>query len=200
MMYQSPENRNSLQSITHLTSERSPLVVAAQTSDLLEQLSYGDVRLGPAREYLHEFTIPYLESAAQSSSILFDDDALRSEEFDPDSEMAARHAYVVMAWMSEIVKSPQLPMGFSRQGMLRAPSTKRDFIWRISELEEVLDLISTVHNALRTPDKNQSKIRTINYFGTAGSLKLHLPPTQRESAETERQNLENLLAEVNINL
>lgn len=183
-MYKGIEGRNSVQSIDYLTGERSPIQIATQTGWVINYLRH--VKNSPiehAQDYVREFSLPYLGSAVESADILFNDQALRSEDFDPDGEMAARHVYVVMAWMHEM-------MGFSRRGMLRAPSNRDEFTGRVRDMEQQLTAIAFNPGEAHSSAPNVKRWLTLSFLETASGLtELHLPEVDRESSEREREAL-----------
>lgn len=106
--------------------EKSPPIVVRQTHSLLGLYYQGAIRNPePARDYLQDYTLRYLKAAEVGSSILYDQlDQLTVQEIDLETREAAHHAFIVLAHLPDKARSPFLPKGFSRRGMLKAPTTQ----------------------------------------------------------------------------
>lgn len=183
-MFQSPDRlpERVIASASLLEENRSPLVITNQTDFAIRFLRNArGAKTDLVENYVVGHTFPYLEAAAESGRILFDDDALKSRNYDPDGEMAARHVYVVMAVMSDVTRI---------RGLLPPPSTQEVFEKRIKEIEGELGLIVSDREEAQTPPSVSSRRwRAVHFFATASKINMHIPETERESADREREVL-----------
>ncbi len=128
--------------------ERAPRVVISQTHNTLKLYRagvIGDPKF--AKDYIRDYTFGYLNTAAEGVERVF---TKAPADIQPlEMNKAADVAHVVFAWMHYFAESKYLPMGFSRKGMLEAPTTKRQFIGRIAELKRELAFIVT---GMRDPE------------------------------------------------
>ncbi len=192
-------DRSRPQIIGYRDPELSPFAITAQTDHNLALFQYGIVVGSTLKDYLHEITFPgYLDRARAASEILFKDEALRSRDFDPEFEEATRHAYVIMAWMHDRTQWKYVPTGFSRRGMLAAPTTQEAFITRIDQMTAQLWAISQKGSRLEGLTASLSMLRTLAFFKTASSLEIQLPESERITAQMEREKLESILGDTKV--
>lgn len=198
-------DRNRPQVIGYRDPDLSPFVITSQTDRNLALFQYGIVAGATLRDFFYEVTLPsYLNRARAASVVLFKDAALRSQDFDPEDEEAARHAYVSMAWMHKLTQLSYLPTGFSRRGMLAAPKTLEAYVGRIDQMTGQLSAISQRGSSLEElPKASLSMLRTLAFFRTAhyfNSADIQLPQSERTTAQREREKLERLLGDTHIDL
>lgn len=195
-------DRSRPQVIGYRDPELSPFVVTRQTNHIIWLCETG-LTGKPIRDYLHDFTNPFLETSSKTGITLFDTDALRGKLFDPEAEEASRLTFAVMANMhiyTTIENAPE-SFGFSRSGVLKAPSTYQEYSARIEEIQEQLELISSGYygNSTNRPF-NWGRLRTYSFFQTAAILPLHLPKNARERAEEEREKLHRIYGDIDTNI
>lgn len=180
-------NRNT-HLIPYQDSDLSPFSIGRHTAQFLEKINYGLILGQSANHYFHEVTIPlYLEKAKVGSEVPFLREAFQADEIEPDNQFAARHAFVVFAWSHETVTSRFLPMGFSRRGMLAAPTTQEEYLRRIDDLISYLDKASTQQNrvSIKRPLDSTLVLQATAFFKTAGILKMDkLPNAEKEQFES----------------
>lgn len=147
--------------------EKSPPFVVRQTHTLLGLYYQGAIRNPePARDYLQDYTLGYLKAAEVGSSILYDQlDQFTVQETDLETREAAHHAFIVLAHLPDKARSPFLPKGFSRRGMLKAPATREEFLAKITELKVCIWQVVIGEVAPRTTLEAYPPIlRTFKFF------------------------------------
>ena len=198
-----PLNTRRVHLPSHKDPDRSPFRITRQTKQVLDLCELG-LNGDHVVEYIQGFTYPLLHTASRAGIVLFDNNALRNQQFDPEEEEATRYMFAVMANLPGFTRvrifEGKEPYEFSRGGVLKAPSTLEEFEQRIRELEIQLALIATGNYREEKLPFNWQKFRTTVFFDTAAALPLHLPETERESAERERENLNRLLYGIDIAL
>lgn len=118
-------------------------MVIDQTDSLLRLYSKGAIRQAEiARDYLHDYTLTFLDTAAKGVKRVFtkDDSVINAQPLDANE--AADLTNVVFAWMHYFATSQFLPNGFSRRGMLQAPTTREQFLQRTAEIKKELAHLS----------------------------------------------------------
>lgn len=124
-------------------TDLSPFAITKHTAKLLDEIGQGIIAGCDAKEYFYEVTADsYLARAKTGSRILFPNDTLGEDNIDPLTQEATRHAFVIFAWMHEVTKWKFIPTGFSRRGMLAAPTTQKQFDSRIDQLAGQLKVVS----------------------------------------------------------
>lgn len=182
---------------------RSPFVVTGQTYDLL-RLYHANALLNfsHGRDYLQEYTFPYLTTAEKTSDTVFDKTGAFNGKADLESREVASHAYIIFAWLPDMTRIPTvsaLKDGFSRKGMLRAPLTQQEYKLRIRELKVELAKIATGTTEPEQILRPKTPLfRTFVFFRVAAFLNpsFKLNPEEKELLEKqqeERQNINNLL-------
>lgn len=91
-----------------------------------------------------------------------------------------------------MAKSPYLAKGFSRKGMLKAPTTQRQFVTRIKELR-----VSIQHVTL---EAYPPLLRTFKFFEVGNELPVKLTDDEREQEELEREKINKLLDGIDISI
>lgn len=156
--------------------EASPPVVVRQTDTLLSLFHRGEI-LKPefARGYLHGYTLNFLKAAEEGSSTLYDTKGHEFQNVDLEVREAARFAFVVFAWMHVRAKSPFLPQGFSRRGMLAAPATHSQFLERIRELKiGIWNVVEGGIEPLATLEASPRLLRVFKFFEVGSNLPIRL--------------------------
>lgn len=192
-----------------IARDGSPVQVATQTGIILDLLFNNRVaNPRPAREYLGDVTMPYLQQARDGIDDYFSRryppiELRRSREQllmegyaqmipsipeipipEPETREATDHVAAVFAHMHDVIKIRELPMGFSKRGMLGYPLGRRAFALRVIELQHVTDAIrrgqANMHraDALHTPE-----FRTYAFFKTAALLPEKFPQSEKEQAQ-----------------
>ncbi len=116
-----------------------------------------------------------------------------------DENEAFGAALVTFSFMPELLTHPQLPRGFSRQGMVRPPATTGEYGQRFRELRgEVMKIVAgqTDPNDIRRDTLNRSLLRTYGFFQAGNAIPDKMPP----SAIELRQNQDYLLRDIEVNL
>lgn len=188
-------NRN-IHLVPYQESDLSPFSIGHQTALLLENINHGLLVGQSASSYFHNVTIAaYLDRARVGSEVPFSRDTFQAENIDPEDQLAARHAFVIFAWIPETVTWRFVPTGFSRRGMLAAPSTPQDYLKRINRLTSYLEVVSVKDK--RKPGKPLPTTLTIEalaFFKTAGILQMDKLPSK------EREQFESILGNMQIDL
>lgn len=184
---QRPDNRI----IPYGDYDFSPFCITTRTHEQLGNLRAGTITPATFGGYVKEMTLPfYVRRAVEGAAVLYSDEVLQSQSLDPEIEEAARHGFVVMAWMHEVTKWKFVPTGFSRKGMLAAPATDEEYVARMTEI--YLQLKSIYDPNVNLPGSTgtyMGRLRTFSFFLTAATLPIHLSDSQRITAEMERERL-----------
>ena len=183
--------------------ERSPFIVTGQTYGLLKLYHANALpNFSQGRDYLQDYTFPYLTTAEKTSDTVFDKTGAFKGNADLESREVASHAYIIFAWLPDMTRIPTvsaLKDGFSRRGMLRAPLTQREYKLRIRELKVELAKIATgITKPKQILRPKPSLLRTFVFFRVAAflnpSFKLNAGEKELvEKQQEERQNINNLL-------
>lgn len=179
--------------------ERAPQVVIGQTDSLLRLYKTGAIRqLDPARGYLHDYTSTFLDTAAQGVKRVFTKNDVDTQPLDVNE--AADVANVVFAWMHYFAISPFLPNGFSRRGMLQAPTTSEQFLQRIAEIKRELALIVTGLRDTDMPlEAKPSALRAHTFFRVGSIIPLKFPDSKEELAG-KKEAFDKLLGDIQVDL
>lgn len=194
--------------------EKSPSVVVKQTDTLLRLFYQGVInKPGPAKEYLHDYTInAYLKKAEKGSVSIYDKSGQSHDEIDSTEEEAARHAFSVFAHMPDKAKSHFLPKGYSRRLMLKAPGTQGEFSTRIKELKFIIwQVVEGIFDSHVSLEAYPSRFRTYQFFEVANGLPMSLTLNEDEAKREQEDNkkiaekiakrkLENLLGDIDVTL
>jgi len=195
-----PKNANDF-----LNSEKSPLVVTCQTYKLLELHRAGLLlNKDTARTYFHDYTIDYLNKAEAGSEALFATKGKTifiNEDLSLEDQETAHHAFIVFAHLPDNMTSQFLPMGFSRKGMLRAPDNRESFLEKITELKlGIWRIVSGEVDTGATLEAYPYLLRTYGFFKVGSKLQIKLEESQLQKKEREKENFNNLLKDVDIDL
>lgn len=183
--------------------KKSPPLVVRQTHTLLGLFYQGAIRNPePARDYFKDYTIGYLKAAEDGSYVLFDKTGqLIAQEVDLETREAASHAFVILAHLPDRATSPFLPNGFSRRGMLVAPTTQEQFLARIKELKIGLWQISDGNiNPYATLEADPHILRVFKFFEVGNGLLVKLTADEREQEQLKREEFNDLLGGINTSL
>lgn len=185
--------------------ERSPFVVTAQTCRLLRLYWKGILsNFKYGRDYLLEYTFPYLVQAGKSCDALFDTYGAYNGNADPESREAAHHAFVIFSWMHEVTgarATKALESGYSRGGILRAPRNKPEFIFRLREIQAELSLVAHGYTNPGThPGLKVRSFRTHVFFMTAECFTVtsKMNTSELEAKEKEEEILVGMLEGVDL--
>lgn len=185
--------------------EKSPFFVVRQTYTLLGLYYRGVFQEAirnskPAKDYLHNYTLGYLEAAEEGSSSLYNQiGGIVTPDIDLETRGAAHHAFVVFAYLPDKARSPYLAKGFSRKGMLKAPTTQRQFLTRIKEL--IFGIQQVVAGKVKphvTLEAYPPLLRTFKFFEVGNELPVKLTDDEREQEELEREKINKLLDGIDI--
>lgn len=156
--------------------EKSPFIVVRQTDALLRLFYSGAIhRPGLARDYFHDYTISYLKEAEKGSGALYDGQGNLVPDVDLETREAADHALVVFTHMHDRATSPFLPKGFSKRGMLGAPTTHRQFLARIKELKiGIWQVVEGRVQPYATLEVSPRLLRIFKFFEVGTNLPLKL--------------------------
>lgn len=165
-------------------TERIPQRVIVQTDLLLRLYNTRSIRKPEiARDYLHDYTLKFLDKAAQGVESVFpiDESVINTQPLDVNE--AADFTNVVFAWMHYFATSPFLPNGFSRRGMLQPPTTKKQFIQRTTEIKRELAFVVAGLKDTNTPlEARPPAFRSHNFFRVGAIIPLKFP-TAKEKKE-----------------
>ena len=187
---------------TYEDTERIPQRVIVQTDVLLRLCNTGTIRdPGIARDYLQGYTLKFINTAAQGVERVFsvDESVVNAQLLDVNE--AADLTKAVFAWMHYFATSQFLPNGFSRKGMLQAPTTKEQFLQRTAEIKRELAFVVAGLKDTNIPlEARPSALRTHNFFRVGAIMPLKFPDSKRELAEKERDAFDRLLGDTKIDL
>lgn len=176
-------------------TEKSPFVVATQTHSAIELILSGKLPDTTFISlYLREFTLSYLRTAAKNCGLIFEGNEYK-ENADPETREATSHAYIVFGSLPNMTKLSEVPAlkdGFSRNGMLKAPRTKPEFVARIGEME--IELANIAAGSVTVVPLFFTRVplfRTIAFFAAAKSLTptFRLDPKEKESLEKHEEDM-----------
>jgi hypothetical protein len=92
-------------------------------------------------------------------------------------------SHLIFVEMPDKYASAFLPMGFSRRGNLRPPTTVQEYETRFDEMRKVLDTISSRKQLSSLPlEGSPSVLRTRAYFDVGSKLP---PPSKKEKSKSE---------------
>ncbi|GEM_PF-1804525 len=183
--------------------EKSPPLVVRQTHTLLGLFHQGAIRNPePARDYLQDYTLGYLKAAEVGSDILYDQlDQFNVQEIDLETREAASHAFIVLAHLPDKATSPFLPKGFSRRGMLKAPTTREEFLAKITELKVCIWQVVVGEVAPRaTLEAYPPILRTFKFFEVGNELPVKLTDEEIKQEKLERERFNDFLGGVNTSI
>lgn len=198
----SPQQSQEFQPIIkYKDAEKSPIMIASQTWTLLGLLHQGAIRKPElAKDYLHDYTFPYLNQAEKGCNTLFDRKGKVFEDIDLETKEAAHHAFIVFAHMPDQMTSAFLPMGFSRRiGMLKAPATKDEFLDKIEEIKiEVWRTADGRVNPGATLEAFPRLLRTYGFFRIGSMLPIKQTESEQKKEQIEKEKFEEFLKDVNV--
>jgi hypothetical protein len=183
---------------TYENPERIPRRVIVQTDLLLHLYNTGTIRDPKmARDYLHDYTLRFLDKAAQGVGRVFSKDKSVVDAQSLDVNEAADFTNVVFAWMHHFATSPFLPNGFSRRGMLKAPATREQFLQRTTEIKrELAFVLAGLKDTKKPLEARPSALRTHNFFRVGARMPIKFPDSKRE----EREAFDRLLGDTKVDL
>lgn len=181
---------------------RKPMTVVRQTNTILDLVAHDLPNLEPARDYLRDYTLGYLEDAGEGSDELFDPQGIIREDIDVEVREAAGHAFTVFGHLPDMTTSPFFPTGFIRRaGWLKAPETREQFLKRLRELK-----INIWRLAMREVEpgvifESQAPLfRTVSFFKVGSELPIKLSDSERVQDQLEREKFNDFLGGMNVDI
>lgn len=197
-----PNRANFQPVIGYREIEKSPPLVVRQTNALLGLYYHGAIRNPkPAKDYLHDYTLGYLKAAEEGSAVVYDRVGHAALDIDLETREAARFALVVLACLPDRAKSPFLPKGFSRRGMLRAPETQDQFLARIKELKVgIWQIVEGNVEAYTTLETYPPVLRVFKFFEVGSDLPVKLTDDEKKQEQLEREKFNDLLGGIDTSI
>lgn len=192
---------NEFQKDIDFNDARSPFMVVQQTN-LLLGLYYNGLVFNerPAREYLGEYSMDYIDHAIEGADTLYDRVG-NIRNITLEASEAAHHAFVIFSFMRDTVTSPFFPVGFSSQGMLKGPSTKGEFTKRVRELKGgIANITSGVTEHRRTLEAYPPIFRVFKFFEVGSGIEFRHPGAQRRQTPIQSKEFNTLLGDLHIEL
>lgn len=182
--------------------QRAPYAVVSQTDLLLRLYSEKAIRQPEiARGYLKEYALGFLDATTRGVARVFTKDKTIIDAQPLDINEAADFTNVVFAWMHYFATSRLLPNGFSRRGMLQAPTTRKEFVQRTTEIKrELAFIVAGLRDHDMPLETNPSSLRTHTFFHVGAIIPLKFPDSKRELEEKEKEVFDRLLGNTNIDL
>ncbi len=172
--------------------EKSPIMVSKQTCQLLELFYQGAIHKPDlARDYFHDYTLSYLSQAEAGTDALYDGKGGVFKDLDLETREIAHHAFIVFANLPDNVKSPFLPNGFSRRGMLKAPETRKEFLKRIREIKiGIWQILEGEAEPGITLEAYPRLLRTYGFFKVGSKLPIKLSQDEKKKEQMEKEKFE----------
>lgn len=172
-------------------STHSPQVIATKTN-LLLGLYYRGALIDPsyAQDYLKEYTLPFLKRARQGSDRvgkIFNVDRRIAIDMQPvDKNEAADATLCYLTWLHKLTETEYLEMGFSKDGMLRAPRNKQEFEEQVDEFTRIINRV--VNNPRNPPRMSFAEWKTSAFFWVGSYFPYdHTLVNSREEEEVLRE-------------
>lgn len=163
--------------------EITPKAIVSETMNMMGGVFVGAITPELSRDYVQFYTFPFLRKAANGAGSIFDRKLLFRDTTNPEINEAADFTNVVFAWMHHYARSKYLPNGFSRRGVLRAPSSRGEFIGRIVEIGQTLpDMLDGKFRGSNLWN-NTEALRTLTFFEVGRIIPLKLPETSEQAIE-----------------
>nr|MBI5455523.1 hypothetical protein [Candidatus Levybacteria bacterium] len=174
--------------------DRAPKTVVTQTDSMIQLLNAGVVPQDLIQNYLLNYTVPFLVSAANGIKRVYDQEIASVISLPVETSEAADFTNIVFSWMHYFARSRYLPDGFSKRGILRAPQTEREFIRRIVELKDgVLEIADGKKSRGTFLESSPQALRIYTFFKVGSSMPLKFIESDRERREHESDILGKLL-------
>lgn len=178
--------------------ERIPKTVVTQTDSMIQLLNAGVVPQELIQNYLFNYTVPFLASAANGTKRIYDKEIVSAISLSTEINEAADFTNIVFSWMHYFARSRYLPDGFSKRGVLRAPQTEREFVKRVIELKDgVLEIADGKKSRGVFLESSPQALRTYTFFKVGSSIPLRFMESDREKKEHEVDVLAKLLEGIN---
>ena len=192
----------------YLAGDHSPFIIAGHTGTLLELYNHRVIS-GSQEYYLQQDTLPYLRTAEQGLAVtvgramlqpeqtltFFHGTTIDMEDWERQSMEAFGYTLVVFGALPEYARSEMFPQGFSRHGILRAPTTPLEFLLRIKEMQREIEIVSHGQKTHELP-----YARTYKFFQVARELPLEMPEGAKEQEERARHEFNKLLDNIRVDL
>lgn len=186
--------------ISYQDFNKAPRIVVRQTNALLALFYQGGIRKPDlAKDYLQEYTIAFLRDAEKGSEGLYSKGAMILSG-NPDLEIkeAASFAFVVFGSLPNNLKSPFLPNGFSKRGILKGPATRKDFLKRVEELKiGVWRIVDGQVEPRTVVETNPALLRTFGFFKVGSNLPVKVP---EDEGKREKEKFNDFLKGIEISL
>lgn len=182
---------------------KSPQVVVRQTNTLLGLYYQGAIRdPDQAKSYLCEYTLGYLNAAEEGSDLLYERfGQFTGQDIDLETKEAADYTLVVLACLPDRAKSPFLPNGFSRSGMLKPPTTRVQFLTSIRELKiGIRQVVIGDIEPYATLEAYPAVLRVFNFFEVGSRLPMRLMDDEKKYERIEREKFNDLLGGIDISI
>lgn len=187
--------------IRYKDRDRIPPFVVRQTSFILGLFYNGAVSGdGIGRKYLQDYTLSFLDSSETGvDRVSFGGNGTNFEGIDLEDREAADYANVIFAHMPDLVKSPWMPMGFSRRGMLRPPENRREFLGRVRELRIGLaQIVSGNMEPGAILEAHPYLLLTFGFFKVGAELPIKVPESEIKPEVMSRARFNGLLDGIGI--
>jgi len=171
--------------ITPTASDRdiAPKTIVSETMNMMGGIFAGTITTEISKDFLEYYTFPFLRKAAGGAGLVFDRKLLFIKDTNPDVNEAADFTNVVFGWMHHYASSNYLPNGFSKNGVLKAPSNRGEFIARVIEIGETLpDMLDGRFRGSNLWG-NIGALRTLTFFEVGRVIPLKFPETNRQAME-----------------
>ena len=179
---------------TYEDPARVPKIVVSQTESIIGLMAHGGLSPKFVKDYIVNYTFPYLKTAAQGAGRVFDTTLVIADSQTPEMNEAADFTNIVFGWMHYFATSQYLPNGFARRGMLRAPQDRDEFVRRLREIKFQLNgMASGVISTEMTLDTSVAAFRTYQFLKVGATMPLKFPETEREKAEHARYMMAKML-------
>lgn len=185
--------------------ELDPLRVIQSTHANLELRLRGEVNPRPLDNYFTEVTLPYLDHVAEATMAFYDPKkpvVHSTRMFEPipkhslsgqEHDRASVDLFsVIFSSLPENFENPVLPMGYSRRGYLRPPTTQKEMMGRVVELKNSVQAFMSGEYSMDniiSQDHTTPALRTLAFFRVGSSLPVHEPVRQHER---EQQMIEQI--------
>lgn len=168
--------------------------IVTGTNDQLALFSAGLLKPEFLKAQLNEVAFPFLRTAREGAYRVYHGGARVIDAKDIDINEASGFVLITFAWMHEMVKSPQLPQGFSRKGMLRAPDSPAEYVERINELQLHTYLMADGIKNPNSTGSDPSMLRTRMFWAVGAKLPLSFSKPENQQLETDKERISKLLA------
>ncbi len=180
---------------------RTPKTVVSQTDAMIDLFWRGKLSYDFLQNYVSTYTAPFLESAAQGAERVFERRLDRYSIFSAPEDLrvneAADFSNMVFGWMHYFAQSAFLPNGFAKNGLLKAPQTREEFVHRLREIKFQLALILTGDKDRSKPiESDMPALRTYHFFRVGAVMPLKFPESEKEKEERTEEMMKTILEDI----